>query len=47
MFLGLYSIQFYVMIDGFVLYYKWRQLVIPSKAAIELSLRDDSFKTSA
>ena len=34
MFLALYSIQIYVMIDGFVLYYKWRQLMIPSKKKI-------------
>jgi hypothetical protein len=47
MFLALYSIQIYVMIDGFMLYYKWRQLMIPSKKAIELSLKDSSFKTEA
>jgi hypothetical protein len=47
MFLAQFSIQFYVMIEGFVLYHKWRELVIPSKDAIELSQKDDSFKTSA
>lgn len=35
------------MVDGFYTYFKWRTLVIPSKAAVELSLRDDSLKTSA
>jgi len=35
------------MIDGFMLYYKWRQLMIPSEKAIELSLKDSSLKTEA
>jgi hypothetical protein len=47
MFLALYSIQIYVMIDGFMLYNKWRQLMIPSKEAILHSLKDNSFKNEA
>ena len=45
--LALFSIQTYVMIDGFVLYYKWRQLIIPSEEAIKVAEMDDSAKSSA
>jgi hypothetical protein len=34
-----------VMIDGFILYFKWRQLVIPSREALKVAQTDDSFKT--
>jgi hypothetical protein len=47
MFLALYAIQIYVMVDGFKLYYKWCKLVIPSKEAIELSMKDNSLKNEA
>jgi hypothetical protein len=36
MFIALFSIQTYVMIDGFVLYYKWRQLIIPTAEALSI-----------
>lgn len=45
MFMALFSVQTYVMIDGFILYFKWRQLVIPSSEALKVAQTDDSFKT--
>jgi hypothetical protein len=45
MFMALFSVQTYVMIDGFILYFKWRQLVIPSREALKVAQTDDSFKT--
>jgi len=45
MFMALFSVQTYVMIDGFILYFKWRQLVIPSSEALKVAQMDDSFKT--
>lgn len=44
-FLAMFSVQTYVLIDGFVTYFKWRKLIIPSDEALTISDRDDSFKS--
>jgi len=44
---GLLGIQAYICCDGFILYYKWRILMIPSEEALQLAEKDASLKTQS
>lgn len=47
MYLGLLSIQIYIFVDGFIDYFKWRTLMIPTEEALRDAEKDASLKTQA
>lgn len=46
-FIILLGIQIYVFIDGFVVFAKWRKLIIPSESARKIAEQDDCEKKEA